>query len=51
MRLVKKEEDVVPPMTDGDLRDAILAPKKTFAGRARNYLLKTFMRVASRFSG
>ena len=36
MRLVKKEKEVVPPMTDGDLRDAILAPKKTLAGRTRN---------------
>jgi hypothetical protein len=51
MHLVKKEEDVIPPMTDEDLRDEILAPKKTFKGRARNYLLKSIMRTASRFSG
>jgi hypothetical protein len=49
--LVKKENEVVPPVTDEDLRDAILAPKKTFRGRMRNTFIKTFMRVAARFSG
>jgi hypothetical protein len=37
-------------VTETDLRDAILAPKKTFAGRMRNAFLKTFMRLAMRFS-
>jgi Pyruvate/2-oxoacid:ferredoxin oxidoreductase delta subunit len=50
IQLVNKEEEVVPPVTETDLRDAILAPKKTFTGRLRNTFLKTFMRVAMRFS-
>jgi ferredoxin len=51
IRLVRKDEEVVPPVTEEDLRDAILAPKKTFRGRVRNTLIKTFMRIAALFSG
>jgi NAD-dependent dihydropyrimidine dehydrogenase PreA subunit len=50
IRLVKKDVEVVPPRTEEDLYDAIMAPKTTLRGKMRNYFLKTFLRVASRFS-
>jgi NAD-dependent dihydropyrimidine dehydrogenase PreA subunit len=48
--LVKKDEEAVPPLTVEDLFDTILAQKNSFSGRLRNYSMKTFLRVASRFS-
>lgn len=48
--LVKKEKEMVPPLTEEDLFDAILAQKSSLTGRMRNYSLKTFLRIASRFS-
>jgi Na+-translocating ferredoxin:NAD+ oxidoreductase RNF subunit RnfB len=51
MSLVKKAQEILPPQTEEDLYDAILAPKKTVTGKMRNYFVKTFLRVASRLSG
>lgn len=48
--LVKKEKEMVPPLTEEELFDAILAQKSSLTGRMRNYSMKTFLRVASRFS-
>jgi len=48
--LAKKADETVPPLTEEALFDTILADKRTLAGRMRNYSLKTFLRVASRFS-
>ena len=50
MVLVKKDQETVPPLTEEDLFDTILAQKSTLSGRMRNYSLKTFLRVVSRFS-
>ena len=50
MRLIKKEKEVVPPETEEDLFDEVLAYKQTLKGKIRNSLLKTFIRIASRFS-
>jgi Fe-S-cluster-containing hydrogenase component 2 len=51
MFLVKKAQEIVPPETEEQFYDSIMAPKKTIAGKMRNYFLKTFMRVVSRVSG
>jgi len=48
--LVKKEQETVPPLTEEELFDSILAQKSTFTGRMRNYSMKTFLRIASRLS-
>jgi electron transport complex protein RnfB len=48
--LVKKAQEIIPPETEEELFDRILAPKTTLTGRMRNYLLKSFLRVVSRFS-
>jgi electron transport complex protein RnfB len=50
MFLVKKAKEVVPPETEEDLYDSVMAQKSTLTGRMRSYLIKTFLRVASRFS-
>lgn len=50
MFLVKKAQEIVPPQTEEELYDRILAPKQTLKGRTRNYMLKSFLRVVSRFS-
>jgi formate hydrogenlyase subunit 6/NADH:ubiquinone oxidoreductase subunit I len=50
MLLVKKAQEVVPPRTEEDLYDTIMAQKSTLVGRARDYLLKSFLRISSRFS-
>ena len=50
IHLVKKDQEIVPPLTEEELFDTILAQKSTLAGRMRNYSLKTLLRVASRFS-
>jgi hypothetical protein len=50
MRLIRKEKEVVPPRTEEDHFDTILAQKSTLAGRMRDYSLKTFLRVVSRLS-
>jgi ferredoxin len=51
MHLMKKDEQTVPPRTEEDLYDTILAQKSTFTGRMRNAFLKASLQVASRFSG
>ncbi len=48
--LVKKEEEVVPPLTEEELFDELLAYKSSMTGRMKNYTMKTFLRVASRLS-
>jgi len=48
--LVKKEQVTVPPMTEEDLFDTELALKSTLAGKMRNYSLKTFLRILTRFA-
>ena len=50
MFLVKKAKEVVPPETEKDLYDSVMAQKGTPTGKMRSYLIKTFLRVASRFS-
>jgi Fe-S-cluster-containing hydrogenase component 2 len=50
IHLVKKDQEIVPPLTEEELFDTILAQKSTLTGRMRNYSLKTFLRVVSRFS-
>ena len=50
MSLVKKVQEIVPPQTEEELYDRILAPKQTLKGKTRNYLLKSFLRVVSRLS-
>ena len=50
MFLVKKAKEVVPPETEQDLYDSVMAQKSTPTGKMRSYLIKTFLRVASRFS-
>ena len=48
--LVKKEKEMVPPLTEEELFDTLLAQKSSLTGRMRNYSMKTFLRVASRLS-
>jgi NAD-dependent dihydropyrimidine dehydrogenase PreA subunit len=50
LSLIAKEQETIPPVTTEDLFDTELAKKSTLAGKVRNYSLKTFIRVASRFS-
>ncbi len=50
IRLVQKAKEVEPPKTEEDLYDAVGAYKQSFKGKVRNSLLKTFLRIASRFS-
>jgi electron transport complex protein RnfB len=50
MFLVKKAKEVVPPETEKDLYDSVMAQKSTPTGKMRSYLIKTFLRVAFRFS-
>ena len=48
--LVKKEKEMVPPLTEEDLFDTELALKSTLAGKMRNFSLKSFIKIASRLS-
>lgn len=48
--LVRKEKETVPPKTEEDLYDSVLAYKQTLKGKIRNYLLKTFIKITSRLS-
>jgi len=50
IRLVKKAKETVPPKTEEDLYDSVNAYKQTLKGKMRNYFLKSFLRIASRFS-
>ena len=48
--LVKKDKEYVPPLTEEQLFDEILAYKSSLSGRVRIHSMKTFLRVASRIS-
>jgi len=50
MSLAKKAKEVVPPQTEQDMYDTVMAQKSTLTGRMRDSLLKSFLRVASRLS-
>jgi formate hydrogenlyase subunit 6/NADH:ubiquinone oxidoreductase subunit I len=50
MFLVKKVQEVVPPQTEEEYYDVIMAQKKTLTDKVRTYFIKTFIRVASRLS-
>jgi Fe-S-cluster-containing hydrogenase component 2 len=51
MLLVKKDQETVPPQTEEDRFDAMMANKSSLTGKMRSFFIRTFMRVASRFSG
>ncbi len=46
MLLAKKAQETVPPETEQDLYDSVMAQKSTLTGKMRSYLIKTFLRVA-----
>ena len=48
--LVKKDKEYVPPVTEEQLFDEILAHKSSLSGKVRIHSMKTFLRVASRIS-
>ncbi len=48
--LTYKDNETVPPKTQEDFYDTILADKSTFAGKIRNASLKALLRVVSRLS-
>jgi ferredoxin len=48
--LVKKSKETVPPATEEDYYDSIMAYKQSLGGKMRNYVLKTFLRIVSRLS-
>jgi Na+-translocating ferredoxin:NAD+ oxidoreductase RNF subunit RnfB len=50
MQLVMKDEEVVPPLTEQDHFDTVLAQKSTLTGRLRDYSMKAFLRLMSRMS-
>jgi formate hydrogenlyase subunit 6/NADH:ubiquinone oxidoreductase subunit I len=50
MFLVKKAQEVVPPETEEAYYDTIMARKNTLTDKIKSSLIKTFIRVASRFS-
>jgi electron transport complex protein RnfB len=50
MSLAKKAQEVIPPQTEEEYYDTIMARKNTLSDKMRSYLIKTLIRVASRFS-
>ena len=50
MRLIRKDREVVPPRTEEDHFDTLMAGKSTLTGRMRDYSMKAFLRVLSRIS-
>jgi Pyruvate/2-oxoacid:ferredoxin oxidoreductase delta subunit len=48
--LVRKPQEVVPPLTQEERYDAMMAQRSSFIGKVRNYSLKTFLRVVTRLS-
>jgi Na+-translocating ferredoxin:NAD+ oxidoreductase RNF subunit RnfB len=48
--LINKDKRVLPPKTTDDMLDSYLAQKSTLSGKIKNYSIKTFLRVASRFT-
>jgi hypothetical protein len=47
---VKKEQELVPPMTMEERFDFELAKKSTLTGKIRNFSLKTFLRIVFRLT-
>jgi Fe-S-cluster-containing hydrogenase component 2 len=50
MSLVRKPQEVRPPMTQEDRYEVMMAQRSSFIGKVRNHSLKTFLRVVSRLS-
>jgi Na+-translocating ferredoxin:NAD+ oxidoreductase RNF subunit RnfB len=50
VRLINRDKEVVPPRTEEDHFDTILAQKSTLTGRMRDHSLKAFLRVMSRLT-
>ena len=50
LSLLKKDKEYIPPLTEEQLFDEILAYKSSLSGRIRIHSMKTLLRVASRFS-
>jgi Pyruvate/2-oxoacid:ferredoxin oxidoreductase delta subunit len=50
MILVKAEQEAVPPQTEEDRFDAMLAYKNSFTGKVKGAITKTVIRVAARLS-
>ncbi len=50
MHLIKKDKETLPPKTEEEAFDTILAQKSTLTGKMRDYSLKTFLRVVFRLS-
>ena len=48
--LIKKDQEIIPPITPEELFDTELAMKSTLAGKVRNFSLKTFLRIIYRFA-
>jgi MinD superfamily P-loop ATPase len=51
VHLVRKVEEVVPPLTEEDHLELIVGRKDSLGGKVQAYSLKTLLRVMSRFSG
>jgi hypothetical protein len=50
MSLVRKAQEVVPPKTEEEYYDTIMARKNTLSDKVKSAFVKTFIRVASRLS-
>ena len=50
IRLIRKDDEVVPPRTEEEHFDIVMAQKSTLAGRMRDYSMKAFLRVMSRMA-
>ena len=50
LAMVKKEQEVVPPVTMEERFDIELAKKSTLSGKIRNFSLKTFLRIVFRLA-
>jgi len=50
LSLVRKPQEVRPPMTQEDRYEVMMAQRSSFIGKVRNYSLKTFLRVVTRLS-
>lgn len=48
--MVKKDKEYVPPLTEDQLFDELLAYKSSLSGKIRIHSMKNLLRVASRFS-
>ena len=50
MLLIQKAQEVVPPQTEEEYYDTIVARKSTLTSKMGDYFVKTFLRVTSRLS-